>query len=55
MLAVSSGKRAELAPEVPTVNESGLPGFDPVGWYAMFGPSGTEMTDKEGAPRARRP
>lgn len=41
MLGISSGKRAELAPELPTVSESGLPGFDPVGWYAMFAPAGT--------------
>ena len=40
-LGVTSGKRVELAPELPTLAESGLPGFDPVGWYAMFAPAGT--------------
>ena len=40
-LAVSSAKRVELAPELPSVSESGLPGFDPIGWYAMFAPAGT--------------
>lgn len=40
ILGVTSGKRAELAPDLPTVAESGLLGFDPVGWYAMFAPSG---------------
>lgn len=40
-LAVSSAKRVELAPELPTVSESGLAGFDPIGWYAMFAPAAT--------------
>ncbi|MBI3068843.1 MAG: tripartite tricarboxylate transporter substrate binding protein [Betaproteobacteria bacterium] len=40
-LGVSSAKRAELAPELPTVAEAGLPGFDAAGWYAMFAPAGT--------------
>jgi tripartite-type tricarboxylate transporter receptor subunit TctC len=40
-LAVTSAKRVELAPELPSVAESGLPGFDPIGWYAMFAPAAT--------------
>lgn len=40
-LAISGAKRVELAPELPTVSESGLTGFDPMGWYAMFAPAGT--------------
>lgn len=40
MLGITSGKRVDLAPDLPTIAESGLPGFDPVGWYAMFTPSG---------------
>jgi tripartite-type tricarboxylate transporter receptor subunit TctC len=39
--AVSSAKRVELAPELPTVAESGLPGFESTGWYAMFAPART--------------
>ncbi len=40
-LAVSSAKRAEVAPELPTVAESGLPGFEVIAWYNMFAPAGT--------------
>jgi tripartite-type tricarboxylate transporter receptor subunit TctC len=38
-IAVSSSKRAEVAPEIPTVAESGVPGFDVIAWYNMFGPA----------------
>ncbi|MBM3530219.1 MAG: tripartite tricarboxylate transporter substrate binding protein [Alphaproteobacteria bacterium] len=37
-LAVSSAKRFSAAPELPTVAESGVPGFDVVSWYALFAP-----------------
>jgi len=37
-LAVTSLKRSALLPEVPTVNESGLPGFEVSSWYGVFGP-----------------
>ena len=40
-LAVSSATRIGSAPELPTVNESGLPGFDVTGWYGLFAPTGT--------------
>ncbi len=40
-LAVSSGKRFSAAPEIPTVAESGVPGFDVVSWYALFAPART--------------
>jgi tripartite-type tricarboxylate transporter receptor subunit TctC len=40
-LAVTSGKRSALAPELPTVAESGLPGFDVVGWYGLAAPTAT--------------
>jgi tripartite-type tricarboxylate transporter receptor subunit TctC len=40
-LAVTSGKRSALAPDLPTVAESGLPGFDVVGWYGLAAPAGT--------------
>jgi tripartite-type tricarboxylate transporter receptor subunit TctC len=40
-LAVSSGKRASTLPNVPTVAESGLPGFDYNLWVAVFAPAGT--------------
>lgn len=40
-LAVTSSKRVDLIPDVPTVAESGLPGFEIVGWFGMFAPAGT--------------
>ena len=41
VLAVTSAKRIETAPEIPTVDESGLPGFEMIVWHAIFAPSGT--------------
>ncbi len=40
-LAVSGGTRAAVAPELPTVAESGVPGYDVTGWYAFLAPAGT--------------
>jgi tripartite-type tricarboxylate transporter receptor subunit TctC len=40
-LAVSSGKRAQVAPNVPTVAESGFPGYDVRGWYGVVAPAKT--------------
>ncbi len=40
-LAVSSAKRVEVAPELPTVAETGVPGFEVIAWYNMFAPAGT--------------
>ena len=40
-LAVSSGKRSGLFPELPTVAESGLPGYDAEGWFAVLAPAKT--------------
>ena len=39
-LAVTSPTRSPLAPEIPTMIESGLPGFDISAWYVMFAPAG---------------
>ena len=38
-LAITSPVRAPGLPEIPTVAESGLPGFDVVGWYGVFAPA----------------
>ena len=38
-LAITSPTRAPGLPEIPTVAESGLPGFDVVGWYGVFAPA----------------
>ncbi|AVA34194.1 tripartite-type tricarboxylate transporter receptor subunit TctC [Cupriavidus metallidurans] len=40
-LAVTSAKRAAMAPDVPTLAEAGVPGFDINGWYAILAPAGT--------------
>ena len=41
ILAISTGKRTQQAPDVPTVAESGIPGYDYTPWFAMFAPAGT--------------
>jgi tripartite-type tricarboxylate transporter receptor subunit TctC len=41
-LAVTSAVRSTLAPEVPTLAESGLPGFEVVGWYGLATRAGTD-------------
>ena len=38
-IAVTGATRSPLVPEVPTVSESGLPGFDVNSWYGVFGPA----------------
>jgi tripartite-type tricarboxylate transporter receptor subunit TctC len=40
-LGVTSTTRSSVAPEVPTIAESGLPSFNVVGWFGMFAPAGT--------------
>jgi tripartite-type tricarboxylate transporter receptor subunit TctC len=40
-LAISSAKRSAAAPELPTVAESGLPGYEAATWFAFFAPAGT--------------
>ena len=40
-LAIASPKRSPQLPEVPTVAESGLPGFEVVSWYGIVGRAGT--------------
>jgi tripartite-type tricarboxylate transporter receptor subunit TctC len=40
-VAVGSARRSTAAPEVPTVAESGLPGFEYVAWNGAFAPSAT--------------
>jgi len=41
LLAVSSEKRVPQAPDVPTVNESGFPGFKTQSWNGLLAPAGT--------------
>ena len=40
-LAVTTTKRSPAAPDVPTMVESGIPGFDISNWFAYFVPAGT--------------
>jgi tripartite-type tricarboxylate transporter receptor subunit TctC len=40
-LAVTSARRSRLAPDLPTVAESGLPGFEVTGWYGLAAPAAT--------------
>jgi tripartite-type tricarboxylate transporter receptor subunit TctC len=40
-LAVTTTKRSPAAPEVPTMEQAGLPGFDISNWFAYFVPGGT--------------
>jgi tripartite-type tricarboxylate transporter receptor subunit TctC len=40
-LAVTSLTRLEALPEIPTVAESGLPGFEYIGWLGIAAPTGT--------------
>jgi tripartite-type tricarboxylate transporter receptor subunit TctC len=42
-LAVTSARRSAIVPDLPTVAESGLPGFEVTGWYGLAAPAGTPM------------
>ena len=39
-LAVTTAKRSFVAPDVPTMQEAGLPGYDITSWQALFAPAG---------------
>jgi tripartite-type tricarboxylate transporter receptor subunit TctC len=41
LIAIGAGRRLPLLPEVPTVAESGLPGYEAVSWFGLFAPAGT--------------
>jgi tripartite-type tricarboxylate transporter receptor subunit TctC len=40
-LATTGAKRPETIPDLPTVAESGLPGYETYSWNALFAPAGT--------------
>lgn len=40
-IAVTGAKRTPLAPDIPTMHEAGLPGYEVVGWYGMAAPAKT--------------
>lgn len=39
-LAVTGDRRSAFAPELPTLSESGLPGYSSVTWFGLYGPAG---------------
>lgn len=41
MIGVGSARRSPLAPDVPTISESGVPGFRASGFFGVFAPAGT--------------
>jgi tripartite-type tricarboxylate transporter receptor subunit TctC len=41
-LAVTSAKRVEIAPDLPTIAESALPGFESTQWWGVYGPAGLQ-------------
>jgi tripartite-type tricarboxylate transporter receptor subunit TctC len=43
-IAVTSAKRANAAPDIPTVAESGVPGYEASSWFALLAPAGTPRT-----------
>src|SRR5215831_11416595 len=55
MLAVSSGTRSREAPDVPTIAESGFPGFHAVSWTGLMAPAATPkgIIDRTAAELAR--
>ena len=40
-LGISAARRSDLVPSIPTVAESGLPGFESWNYFGIFGPAGT--------------
>jgi len=54
-LAVSSARRSVAAPELPTIAEAGVPGYESGSWLALFAPAGTprEITAKLSAEAIR--
>ena len=43
-LAITGAKRSAAIPEVPTVAESGVPGYETASWYGVLAPAGTAKT-----------
>jgi len=51
-LASTQLKRASALPDLPTISESGLPGYDVTGWFGIFAPVGTPPSIIERLARA---
>jgi tripartite-type tricarboxylate transporter receptor subunit TctC len=41
VLGIASSKRSAQLPDVPTISEAGVPGFEAVNWFGMFAPAKT--------------
>ena len=54
-LAVTTGKRSSALPEVPTLAESGLKGFDTGTWFGVLAPVAARMGKLQIYPRALTP
>src|SRR5215831_800626 len=52
--AVTAGSRFPAAPDIPTVDEAGLPGIHISGWFALFAPKATPKTVNQQAERRDR-
>jgi len=55
MLGIASRERSKLMPEVPTIAEMGLPGYEGILWIALMAPAGTPaaVIDRLAAASAR--
>lgn len=63
-IAVANGKRSSAFPDVPTIAEAGVPGYEASAWYGLFAPAGTppaviaklnaEMVDALNDPELRK-
>ena len=40
-LAMSSASRSRFMPDLPTINESGVPGYEAIQWFGLLAPAGT--------------
>ena len=40
-IGIGSLRRSALMPEIPTISEAGLPGYELGSWYGLFAPAGT--------------
>jgi tripartite-type tricarboxylate transporter receptor subunit TctC len=38
-LAISTKQRSPLLPDLPSIDEAGVPGYDKAGWFALFAPA----------------
>jgi tripartite-type tricarboxylate transporter receptor subunit TctC len=51
-LAVTSANRSRIAPDLPTISEAGLRGYEVSGWFGVFAPAGTPPAVIEAVNRA---